>query len=605
MCAICGFNWEDKNLIKSMSSVMTHRGPDASGFFVDKISLGHRRLSIIDLSSRGKQPMSNEEGDIWISYNGEIYNFKEIRDWLESLGHKFKSDTDTEVVIHAYEEEGENCLARFNGMFAFAIWDSKKKQFFLARDRIGVKPLYYHFKDNRFIFASELKAILKAIDTKKRRINKTALANFLSLEYVPAPETIFEDIKKLPAGNYLIFKNGKCAIEEYWDLRFNDSEKDFDFYVGNTNNLFKESVKRHLISDVPVGVFLSGGLDSSAIVDAIASDTENIKTFSIGFEDDGFNELKWAKLISELYETEHHELVCKPDMVKLLPKIVEQFDEPFADPSMLPTFLVSELAKKHVKVVLSGTGGDELFGGYEKYKLMNFVRYCKYIPGVSLVSNLIPTKAGTLGELRRLLQLAELPLEEAFIEILLNNRLPAKAELLALANASTKIREYMSHERDFFNKVFYTDIKTYLCDDLLVKDDKMTMLNSIECRVPFLDKELVEFAATVPFNLKINGVGKGSTKYLLRRALIKHSKLPGSIIKRKKRGFGVPIQGWFKKELFDYCNEMLLNEKRSFLDYGRIKQLIDKHKSGKEETHRTLWSLLCLELWCRRYLDEY
>ena len=231
MCGICGFNWEDKELVKELSSTIAHRGPDASGFFVDKISLGHRRLSIIDLSSAGKQPMSNEEGDIWIVYNGEIYNFNDIRKWLESLGHKFKSNTDTEVIIHAYEEDGEACLARFNGMFAFAIWDSKKKQFFLARDRIGIKPLYYYFKDGRFIFASEIKAILKAIDTKEKKINKTALANFLNLEYVPAPETIFEDIKKLSAGHYLIVKNGKCAIKEYWDLRFNDSERSFDFLV--------------------------------------------------------------------------------------------------------------------------------------------------------------------------------------------------------------------------------------------------------------------------------------------------------------------------------------------------------------------------------------
>ena len=381
MCGIAGFNWDDKKLIKSMLDSLSRRGPDDSGFYTDHgISMGTRRLSIIDLSKKGKQPISNEDGTKWVVYNGEIYNFKELRDELQKKGHKFRSDTDTEVIIHSYEEYGKRCVEKFNGMFAFAVWDSSKKELFIARDRLGIKPLFYFIDGKKFAFASEIKAILQYY--KKPPIDEKSVYFYLNYGYTQNSKTIFENICKLPAGCTLTLKDFKLKIERYWKIDFSEKQdKSEDYFIKKIREHMEESVKRRLIADVPVGAFLSGGMDSSAIVAYATRHKDGLKTFSVSFEHGKFDESKYAKIVSEKFGTDHHEMqFAHEDVLKLLPKLVDYYDEPFGDPSMIPTCLVSEVARKHVTVSLSGDGGDESFLGYDRYKQYKLINCQNYVP---------------------------------------------------------------------------------------------------------------------------------------------------------------------------------------------------------------------------------
>lgn len=397
MCGICGFNWSDQNLINDMAEIISHRGPDQMGSFVDTgVSLGHRRLSIIDLSEKGTQPMHNEDESIYIVFNGEIYNFVDLRNELEQNGHIFKSNADTEVIVHAYEQWGTGCVTRLRGMFAFAIWDSNKKQFFLARDRIGIKPLYYYFRSNKFVFSSEIKSIL--LDNEiKREIDPESMYYFFGYEYVPAPKTMFKGINKLMPGQTLLLKDGKIVFKKYWNLTFSDTIHDEKIISEKMFALLKESVKLRLMSDVPLGAFLSGGIDSSAIVGLMSQMVdEPIKTFSIGYEDESFSEYEYARQISELFGTEHKEILVDPYSIDVFKKAVWHLDEPMSELSAVPVYLLCEEAKKDVTVCLSGEGGDELFAGYDRFVASKSDAYYRTIPGairkhiITRVVNKIP-----------------------------------------------------------------------------------------------------------------------------------------------------------------------------------------------------------------------
>lgn len=600
MCGICGFNWEDKELIRRMSSTLAHRGPDGDGCYLDKgISLGHRRLSIIDLSTAGKQPMCNEEGTIWITYNGEIYNFKELRRTLKQKGHQFKSNTDTEVVIHAYEEWREECLQHFNGMFAFCIYDQNKKHLFLARDRLGIKPLYYYWNNNKFIFASEIKAILQHQIVKK--INKSAQDHYLTFGFTPLDHSILENIYKLKPGHFLIFKDDLPQIKQYWDLSFNNNLKNKNQIISLIKKNLANSVQKRLIADVPVGAFLSGGIDSSAIVATIKKYKEDLKTFSIGFEYQEFNETEDAKIIAQKLGTEHYENYFNAeDVIKLLPKLTYFYDDPLADYSMLPTYFVSQIAKKHVTVCLGGDGGDELFGGYDWYtqhRLLQtqrifpkFIRSLakKTIKAISQshysnrITDLInPTNNlsyHNYGKLRSLLNHSDLPLFNIDKDTI------------------NTYQEFFKWKKSF-NNLMYSDLKLYLPEQILTKVDRASMAHSLEVRVPFLDHNFVEFSSRIPSQFKIRNFQK---KYILKKAM--ENSLPKSTIYKKKKGFGVPLKQYFRKELKSYITENLLKSRIKNKEF--TKKILSQHFSRRRDYSHLIWSSLILKEWEKKWIQS-
>lgn len=621
MCAIAGFvGFEDKELLGRMCDIQVHRGPDDYGYYIDKdVSLGHRRLSIIDLRT-GKQPIHNEDESIWITYNGEIYNFKELKKELESKGHRFYTNTDTEVIIHQYEEDEELCVEKFRGMFAFALWDSNKKKLFLARDRLGIKPLYYSLNGNRILFASEIKGIL--LDKKtSREIDPIALDDFLNLRYIPAPRTIFKNIKKLLPGHFLVYQDGKAQIREFWDLHFDEQFVDDEsYYMEKMIRLLEESVKMELISDVPLGAFLSGGIDSSTVVALMSKSMEQpVKTFSIGFEEESFNELKYARMVADHFSTEHHEFIVEPKSIDILPKLVWQMDEPFADFTALPLYYVSEMARKYVKVVLSGEGGDELFGGYPWYLPKPTDRLAHYFQKIPRtiqkiplkVINLLPDANGHIGLTKKILHLSAMSDEDRFISRMsllddkVRNNLYLDSFHQQFKTRTEDVLKFYFRKTDariFLNKLFYVDIKTFLRDDILVQVDKTGMLNSIETRPPIIDHKLVEFAASVPPHLKING---DTTKYLFRKAV--KSLLPKEIIQRKKWGFTLPLHHWLSGELKDLPSLILLDERTRNRDYFRrdyIEKLLSKFKDNSKAYSPHIARLMILELWFRTYIDR-
>lgn len=616
MCGICGFSWEDKKLIKDMIDIQAHRGPDQRGFYLDRyISLGHARLSIIDLSIKGKQPMSNEEGDIWVSYNGEIYNFNEIKEDLKSKGHVFYSNTDTEVIVHAYEEYGENCVSLFNGMFAFAIWDSKNRLFFLARDRVGIKPLYYSIKDNNLIFASEIKAIL--LDRRiKREINLNSFYNFLTFRYTPNEDTIIRDIKKLLPGHYLIYKLNKndITIKKYWDLRFRPEKKGVKFFSKEINDTLKESIRKRLISDVPLGAFLSGGLDSTYVVGLMKELCDKpVKTFSIGFESgEGYDETEFSRLASQLYETDHKEIFIGEKSFELLPKILWHMDEPIADFASIPTYILSEFAKKKVSVVLTGEGADEIFGGYRKYKyLQAFHSYYKIMPLILRKS--ISRTARLFGKSLYLNRIREFHSADSVVEYYLKLiSFFSESEKNDLCNKSlldhVEGRPDAEIVKPFFNRVplanslMYLDFKTWLPEDILMKVDKTTMAHALEARVPFLDPNMLNLIEKIPHNLKIKF---NREKYILRHAM--KGVVPSKIYNRKKHGFNVPIHRWLEVGLKDIVRDLLSKDsigKRKLFNYSYIEKLFKDYDKSKIYYSRQLWALLNFEIWARIYIDK-
>lgn len=559
MCGIIGFISDrviGRDNFSESRDLMYHRGPDDCGIWLSKdkkVALGHRRLSIIDLSSAGRQPMSNEDNSIWLVQNGEIYNFLEIRKELIERGHKFKSNSDSEVIIHSYEEWGVECLKKFNGMFAFALWDEKENRLFAARDRIGIKPFNYYFNGGRFAFSSEIKA-LKNLDKLNLELDYTAIYDFFTYLYVPTPKTVYKHIKKLPPGHYLLFDRENLVLKKYWDINpFNKrilSEKEA---CNQIEEILNDSVRLRLVSDVPIGVFLSGGIDSSCVV-ALASKLVNepLKTFSVGFNIKNHSEIKYARIVSDIFNTNHTERILNLyDAMNILPKIISNYDEPYADTSAFPTYMISKVAREEATVVLSGDGGDEVFGGYnwyEKYikcnKIANKIGFL-FTPFWRLIRSVYPEKM--IGK-ATLDQISHSSIERY---VLLLNGLLKKEKFRYLTEEILSnipydyddywyFRKYWENDLDIFTRLQYLDLKTYLVDDILTKVDRASMLASLEVRVPLLDHRLVELAFSIDHSVRNKYCKK---KYIFKKMLVKY--LPETILNREKKGFSIPFFDWF------------------------------------------------------------
>jgi len=628
MCGIAGMvGFSDKNLLKKMCDIISHRGPDEEGYFVDtNVCLGNRRLSIIDVSG-GKMPISNENESIWITFNGEIYNFKELMKVLKNKGHRFKTRSDTEVILHLYEEFGFNCVKYLRGIFAFAIWDGNKKLLFLARDRLGVKPLYYTTIGNQLIFSSEIKSIF--LDERvERKVNLNALYYFLVLRYTPSYTTMFKNIFRLPPGNTLVWKNGDVKINRYWKVNMNPKYDSENYYIKKTKKMLNECVRTELVSEVPLGAFLSGGIDSSSVVALMTENmNESVKTFSVGFEDERANELNYARVVADYLGTDHREFVIETEDYKLLPEIIWHFDEPLAtDISSIPLYQLSKLAKKYVTVVLTGDGGDEVFGGYEIFKIMKYSeKFLNFIPsyirkiGFNIGFSITPKKiqdaffgfASSLGKkgnerCEKYFTMVGKNTEKSYLEIvgifdeeetndLCTNKIPKK-------NISESLSKYFIDKSKIFNNLILLETEIKLPDNYLLKTDKMTMAFGIEARVPLLDYKLVELAAKFPENLKLRFL---KDKYILRK--IMETKLPKNIITRKKQRWFVPIDNWFESDLMDIFKELYSEKNVKKLDYFKyeyIKKMISDFKKSKLYYARQMWSLLVFELWRRIFIEN-
>lgn len=633
MCGIYGIFSRDRNLtlasagLDAMGRAMIHRGPDDQGEFISNdIAFGMRRLSIIDVDG-GHQPIANEDKTVRVVCNGEIYNFKELRAELESRGHVFHCRSDTEVIVHLYEEDGVGLFKRLRGMFAIALWDSNRSRLVLARDRLGKKPLYVCQQSNRIVFASELKAILE-LDGIARDLNLEALREYLALGYVPAPLTLLKGIEKLLPGHCLVVEKGAVSYERYWDVpqgaEENRPERE---WIESVREKLLDCVRVRLVSDVPLGAFLSGGVDSSAIVAAMAQLTDQpVKTYSIGFEgaDRFYNELPYAQIVAKTFATDHHEIVVRPEISELLPKLIWHLDEPIADSAFVTTYLVARLARESVTVILSGVGGDELFGGYRRYLGENLARYYHWIP-TTVRTKWLPGIVAALPQDRHsnfknyvryadaFMKSAESSPEARYTsyvtlfsrevqESLLTSGL-ANGNLDMTGPASAIMKDYFAsdHADNGLNRLIYVDIKTALADDLLALTDKMTMAASIECRAPFVDQELVELAARIPGSLKVRGF---TMKYLLKKVV--EPWLPNEIVHRKKRGFGAPMGSWIRKDLEPLVKSLLSEtqiKKRGLFNWHVIRQMIDKHMAQTSDYTDHLLALINLELWCRIFLD--
>ena len=578
MCGICGFyGFRDDVLIERMCKVLAHRGPDQEGKYTsENVSLGHRRLSIIDLSDRGRQPLTNEDETLWLVCNGEIYNFQELRSALRERGHIFYSDSDSEVILHSYEEKGLQCVDDFRGMFSFALWDSKEKMFILARDRVGIKPLYYFEDGGKFLFASEIKSILE--DKRiEREVDYHSYYSYLAFQTTLGEDTMFKNIKKLAPGHILIYKNRKITLKKYWDLPLAEDtgyQKSERHCADRVYELLGESVKMRLMSDVPLGVLLSGGLDSSSIV-ALMSQSVNqpIKTFSVGFNQPD-DELGYARLVADHFKTDHRELMIKPhDLVRVLEKIVWHMDEPLADGGAISTYLVAEQVKEHVKVILVGEGGDEIFGGYSWHNLG--MPFFKFIPEAV--------------KLRLYFYLTTFYRKK-------------RAQNKNMYREFKSLFRELNKSKDPLLRLTSFEIKCLLPNSLLMKVDKMTMAHSLEARVPFLDHELVEYSTVIPSGHKIRRL---TGKYILRQAM--RELLPHEIVKRPKHGFLVPLNSWLKNELKEYAQELLLSPEshaRKFFPEKEIRSLFVKRSKLKDiENTSLLWRLLVFEVWHTIYIN--
>lgn len=624
MCGIVGkynFNKElvSKTLIKKMCDSITHRGPDDEGYYLNEnVGIGMRRLSIIDLES-GAQPIFNEDKSLVIVFNGEIYNYKELQIKLSSLGHKFLTNSDTEVLIHAYEEYGVDFLQKINGMFAIAILDIKKNELFIARDRIGIKPLYYCLNDNSFLFGSEIKCILED-ESVERKLNREALDLFLSYMYVPAPYCMFENIYKLEAGHFLTLNSEGVKKTKYWDIDFkeNHEKKEEDFKL-EFQKLFEDSVKKRMISNVPVGAFLSGGIDSSAIVAQMSKLSKNpVKTFSIGFKESGYHdETNYAEQIAKKYKTDHKTFKVDSSILKLMDMFIHHFDEPFADYAAFPTYVVSKLAKERVSVVLTGDGGDEVFGGYNRYKTELLMRRYRAIPLVIrkfIFSPLFSTFSKVINTNSRARQFADallkrnkeslLSFKDAYFEsfqkfdfnlknkILKYNPIPKKFAIKAISNN-------WKSDVDFLSQRLYADQKTNLPEDMLTKIDRVSMAVSLEARVPFLDHRIIELASTIPSKYKIN---KYRLKHFLKESF--NELLPQNILNRPKHGFSSPIDVWMRNELKEYVlGKLSFNSLKSvgIFNSKAVQSLLNLHMSGKKNYGEQLFMILVCQEWIEKW----
>ncbi|MGB3726073.1 MAG: asparagine synthase (glutamine-hydrolyzing) [Glaciecola sp.] len=630
MCGIAGFltqnnqSFNTQSLI-DMGNAIAHRGPDAHGEYLDEtVGLCHRRLSILDLSPAGNQPMFSDDENIVIVFNGEIYNFLDLKQDLEAEGVRFKSGTDTEVIIRLYEKYGVECLPFLNGMFAFALWDKRAQKLFIARDRLGKKPLYYYKHNGQFSFASEIKALL-ALPNINKDIRLDAVHDFFAYQYIPDPKSIFTHVHKLPPAHYMTIVNGDIDIQEYWRLSFANNhenaktEQEQQNAISHVRELIKQTTKRRMISDVPLGAFLSGGVDSSGVVATMAGLSKKaIKTCTIAFDNKKFNEAEFAKSVAQQYQTEHHEFLVHQNVADTLHTIVGYFDEPFADPSLVPTYFVSELARKEVTVAIAGDGGDEVFGGYEKYHT-DFVenRLRSKFPKV-IREQIFPVLASLCGKIninacqraKNLLNSLSLSPEMGFY---VTNSFMSDEQWKSLARPEVKqvlgdyhpssytLQHYHQADGpDHFSKVLYTDMKTYLTGGILVKVDRMSMAHSLEVRAPILDTQVIEYAASLPTHMKYNNKEK---KYALKEAFKPY--LNDDILYRKKMGFSVPLAQWLRTEIKDIAEQYLISDCQGLIQYfdtAQVQKLWQEHQHNKRDHSTILWSMLMFEMWWQRFM---
>lgn len=621
MCGIVGIKSlkgpVDQRLFDQMRDTFTYRGPDdADSWFEPSqgLALGHRRLSIIDPTPSGRQPMLDAETGNRIVFNGEVYNYLEVREQLKQQGLEFVTDTDTEVILKAYRVYGQDCLSHFNGMFSIAIWDHKEEEIFLARDRLGIKPLYYLLNDDSFVFASEIKAI-KAY-AADLTVNHLAIDSYMSFGYQPGADTMLNEVKRLLPGHCATFKGGKLNVKQYWDVNFNqDQDLGFDHYLGRSKELLESAIDLRLRSDVPLGIFLSGGIDSSAVVGLLANKVpEPLKTFSVAYDfGKNYNETKYARMVAKEFGTDHKEIFVKPEEFRdFVPNYVSLMDEPVTEAAAISLYFVSKLAQKDVTVVLSGEGSDEIFGGYDLYRYMQTIEKARSVLGAPLSTSLggLIKKTNLHPKVSKYAAMLEKPLEQRYRGIStydtnIKDSLYTEDYKSQLAGQTNdEIARFVdalftkTAGKDALSRMLYFDTKTWLVDDLLIKADRMSMAASLELRVPFLDYRLVEFAATIPSQYKI---ANGEGKHLLKKMM--EGLLPDEIIYRKKMGFPTPLCMMFKTTMRDYSNDKLLSSQaklHNVIDKSRIQSLLAEHQSGKYDHHRVLWQLIVLEEWLQQ-----
>jgi asparagine synthase (glutamine-hydrolysing) len=629
MCGISGVVYKDsshpvdRELFRRLTATLTHRGPDADGFlFGPGVALGHRRLSIIDLST-GDQPIYNEDRSKAVVFNGEIYNFQEIREELRERGHRFTTASDTEVIVHAWEEYGDTCITRLRGMFAIALWDLSRRRLLLARDRVGKKPLYYVHDGERILFGSELKAIL-CDPSVKRAISFEAIDDYLTFGAVPAPRTVYQGVSQLEPGHYLVWENGRVELTEYWDLVYRPRpRRSLDEYLEEFDTVFTEAVKLRMIADVPLGAFLSGGVDSTAVVAAMAKQSARpVMTDTVTFGESRFDEAPHARAVAARIGTDHREVKVEPRAADILPKLVWHLDEPFADSSALPTYYVSRAARQRVTVALSGDGGDEVFAGYEWRYRLNLLesRVRGYLPGWLRRSAFGPLasvwpKADRLPRPLRwkfFLRNLSLEPEQAYFHDMSLFTPSDKAGIMT-SEFRRSLGGYSPFEgfqrhfertrgQDHLTRILYVDFKTYLANDILVKMDRMAMANSLEVRSPLLDHRVLEFAATVPSDMKYRA---GTSKFLLKRYAERAA--PTSAIYRPKMGFSLPLRAWLRGELRTVAEDLLVGEQslaRGYFEPAALRALWKRHQDGQRDHAHHIWALMALELWHRLFVDR-
>lgn len=637
MCGITGATWSDQRLaidpptLERMTSILAHRGPDDAGTYSSEfrlrgpyaampgVALGFRRLSIIDVDG-GRQPMSNEDGSIWVTFNGEVYNFPALRHRLEGAGHTFRTASDTETIVHLYEDEGLDCFSHLNGMFAIAIWDSNERRLVLARDRLGQKPLVYHHQPGRLVYGSELKSILQ-VPGIPRQLDPAALDAYLTYQYVPHPRTIFSGVRKLPPGHFAIYQDGELTIDTYWEPNLaREAQLTERAAIQELRELLTSAVQMRMRSDVPLGAFLSGGVDSSLIVSLMQRQSSRpIKTFSIGFPVAEYDETRFAQQVADHLGTEHFNFEVTPDAVEMLPKLVWHYDEPFADSSAIPVWYVSQLAREHVTVALSGDGGDELFAGYPRYRavwlghLLDATGPLRHFLGAPAWQRLPGARQKSV--VRRFKRFSEFlgqsPQKRYLQWIAIFN------ETRRAALYSDDFLEHLPNEdpvgflnsawrasggRDPVTSASLADLRTYLPCDILNKVDIASMAHSLECRQPFLDHRVVEYAARLPVSLKFR---RGQGKLLLRNTF--KSQLPNEIWNRSKMGFGVPLDHWFRNELREMAHDVLLGgtaTDRGYFQAAAVERLLSEHEQERFDHAYRLWALLVLELWLREWVDS-
>jgi len=631
MCGIYGYislkRSVDPETLQRMGHVLRHRGPDDEGELIQNsmetsIGLGHKRLSIIDLSPAGRQPMANEDKTIWIVFNGEIYNFRDLRKELEKKGHRFKSNSDTEVIIHLYEERGTRCLESLNGMFAFALWDSKTKTLFMGRDRLGKKPLHYSVSASGIVFASEIKALLQHPAVGKE-LDLKSLSKYLTYEYVPAPDTIFKSIKKLEPGHYLLYRHGQLELSKYWDLPLEDypiSDRTEAQYTEELREILDRAVRSRLVADVPVGLFVSGGIDSGLVAAFAAKTGQQLECFTIGFDEPSFDESRYALQIARTLGIQPHvKIFHAQEMLRMVEKLPDILDEPLADPSILPLYLLSQFASAKMKVVLSGDGGDELFAGYQTYQAHKLVTYYDVLPAfmkstLRALASYLPVSHGYLStdfKIKQFLKGVGVSSEirfflwrGAFSNMEKRDLLSPEIQMeLQNHNCHEDIFRYVRESRltKEMERILYLSMKLYLQDNNLVTVDRASMANGLEVRCPLLDHNFVEFVCRLPTDYKLKGF---RTKYLLKRAA--EGFLPQKLIYRQKRGFGIPVSKWLtgklKEFMLDYLSKERI-ERQGIFHYPYVHRLIEEQLAKKKDNREPLWTLLVFQTWHERYIE--